>query len=60
MSPRANTRLTGEGMVEFVRHLIDDDGGIDTQFKVADIDGDSRPDIASANKKGVHISLQTP
>jgi hypothetical protein len=46
------------GKVEFIPHKIDDDSGAGTQFEVADINGDGRPDIAASNKKGVHIFLQ--
>jgi len=46
------------GRVEFIPHKIDDDSGVGTQFEVADINGDGRPDIAASNKKGVHIFLQ--
>jgi len=53
-------RRPEKGKVQFIRHLIDDDSGIGTQFEVADIDGDGRLDVASANKKGVHLFLQNP
>ncbi len=44
--------------VRFVPHKIDDDSGVGTQFEVADFDGDSRPDIITSNKKGVHLFIQ--
>ncbi|MHC4516956.1 MAG: FG-GAP repeat domain-containing protein [Planctomycetota bacterium] len=53
-------RRPEKGKVQFVRHLIDDDSGIGTQFEVADIDADGRLDVAAANKKGVHVFLQMP
>lgn len=39
--------------VEWVRHEIDNDSGVGTQFEVADVNGDRRLDIVIANKKGV-------
>jgi hypothetical protein len=47
-----------KGKVNFVRHTIDEDSGIGTQFEVADLNGDGRMDIVTANKKGVHVFLQ--
>ena len=47
-----------KGKVQFVPHPIDDDSGVGTQFEVADFDGDSRPDIITSNKKGVHLFIQ--
>jgi hypothetical protein len=43
------------GIVTFVPHLIDDDSGVGTQVTVADWNGDQRPDVLVANKKGVFI-----
>jgi len=43
----------GKGEATFVPHLVDDDSGVGTQVTVADLDGDRRPDIAVANKRGV-------
>ena len=48
------------GKVEFVPHKIDDDSGVGTQFEMADMNGDGKPDIAASNKKGVHVFLQQP
>lgn len=45
--------------VEWVRHEIDNDSGVGTQFVVADLNGDRRPDIIIANKKGVFVFEQT-
>jgi hypothetical protein len=42
-----------EGKVVWTRHLIDSDSGVGTQFTVADVNRDGRPDIVIANKKGV-------
>jgi len=47
-----------KGKFQFIPHKIDDDSGVGTQFEVADFDGDSRPDIITSNKKGVHVFLQ--
>lgn len=38
---------------QFTVHRFDEDSGVGTQFCVADINGDGRPDIIVANKKGV-------
>jgi hypothetical protein len=51
-------RRPAKGKVEFVAHLIDDNSGLGTQFDIADINGDGKRDIASANKKGVHLFIQ--
>lgn len=51
-------RRPAKGKVEFVAHLIDDNSGLGTQFDIADINGDGKLDIASANKKGVHLFIQ--
>jgi len=54
-------RLTRrEGQPEWVRYVIDDDSGVGTQFVVADVNGDGRPDVVTSNKKGVHMFVQTP
>ncbi len=54
------TQRPERGKVRFVPHVIDDDSGIGTQFEVADLNGDGRMDIVTANKKGVHLFLQEP
>lgn len=41
------------GQVEWVRHEIDGDSGVGTQFVVADVNGDGKPDVVTSNKKGV-------
>jgi hypothetical protein len=42
-----------DGKPVWVRHPVDDDSGIGTQFEVADVNGDGLLDIVTANKKGV-------
>jgi hypothetical protein len=49
-----------QGKVKFVPHKIDDNSGVGTQFEVTDLNGDGKPDIATSNKKGVHVFLQRP
>ncbi|MBW3623766.1 MAG: VCBS repeat-containing protein [Armatimonadetes bacterium] len=48
------------GKVEWIRHTIDTDSGVGTQFTVADVNRDRRPDIVIANKKGVFYFEQQP
>lgn len=45
---------------QFVKHEIKEglDTGIGTQFEVADMNGDKRPDIVLSNKKGVNLLIQ--
>lgn len=45
--------------VSWVKHEIDNDSGVGTQFTIADMNGDKRPDVITANKKGVYVFLQT-
>ena len=49
-----------DGDTHFVPHLIDDDSGVGTQFTVTDVDGDARPDIVIANKRGTFYFHQRP
>ena len=49
----------GKGtMINWLRHRIDSDSGVGTQFVVADLDGDKRMDVITSNKKGVFAFLQ--
>lgn len=44
--------------VTWIKHEIDADSGVGTQFVVADINLDRLPDIIASNKKGVHVFIQ--
>jgi FG-GAP repeat. len=44
--------------VHWIKHEIDNDSGVGTQFVVADINRDRLPDIVTSNKKGVFVLLQ--
>lgn len=48
-----------DGVITFLPRQIDNDSGIGTQFWVGDFNGDKRPDIVVANKKGVFLFEQT-
>ena len=39
--------------IEWVRHDIDNDSGVGTQFEVTDVNGDGKLDIIISNKKGL-------
>ena len=47
-----------DGKPSWKRHKFDDDSGPGTQFQVADVNGDGRPDVVSSNKKGVYYFEQ--
>jgi hypothetical protein len=44
--------------VRWIKHEIDNDSGVGTQFVVADINRDKLLDIVTSNKKGVHAFIQ--
>ncbi len=44
--------------VTWTRHEVDGDSGVGTQFTVADVNRDRKPDIIVSNKKGVFVFLQ--
>ncbi len=44
--------------VRWIKHVIDEDSGIGTQFVVTDLNRDRKPDIVTSNKKGVFVFLQ--
>ncbi len=46
------------GEVKWIKHEIDNDSGVGTQFTIADMNGDKLPDVITSNKKGVHVFLQ--
>lgn len=46
------------GQVRWIRHEIDNDSGVGTQFTVIDLNKDRLPDVVTSNKKGVHVFLQ--
>lgn len=43
---------------QWVPHLVDDASGVGNNFQVQDMNGDNRPDIIIANKKGVFVFKQ--
>ena len=45
------------GQVEFVPHIINDYVGLGTQIAVVDMNGDKRPDVLTAARKGAYIFL---
>jgi putative membrane-bound dehydrogenase-like protein len=50
--------LDAEKKVEFVPHFIHNDSGVGVEVKVADLNGDSRPDVVSGSKKGLTVHVQ--
>ncbi len=47
----------GKGGATFVPHMIDDNSGVGTQVTATDLNGDGRPDVIVANKKGMFLHL---
>jgi hypothetical protein len=45
------------GQVEFVPHIINNYVGLGTQIAVVDMNGDKRPDVLTAARKGAYIFL---
>jgi len=48
-----------DGQPEWIRHAIDHDSGVGTQFEVSDVNGDGLLDVVTSNKKGTHYFQQT-
>ncbi|MFM7180851.1 MAG: FG-GAP repeat domain-containing protein [Verrucomicrobiales bacterium] len=46
-----------DGAVDFVPHRVDSDSGVGTQFSVADLNRDGKPDIVTANKRGIFVFI---
>jgi hypothetical protein len=46
------------GKASWTPHLIDNDSGIGTQFVVADMNGDKKPDVVVGNKRGCFVHVQ--
>jgi hypothetical protein len=44
--------------VRWVKHEIDNDSGVGTQFVIADVNRDGLPDVVTSNKKGVYVFIQ--
>ena len=55
---RIDESRSGHRDITFVPHLIDRDSGVGTELKVADVDGDNRPDVISSNKLGLVVHRQ--
>jgi hypothetical protein len=51
-------RTGKKGQVEWIRHEIDRESGVGTQFSIADVNRDRRPDLVISNKRGVFVFLQ--
>lgn len=52
-------RLTQtDGKPNWTPHLFDHNSGPGTQFTVVDVNADGKLDVATSNKKGVHLFLQ--
>ncbi|MBL9166529.1 MAG: VCBS repeat-containing protein [Verrucomicrobiales bacterium] len=46
-----------QGEIDWVPHLIDGDAGVGRQIGVADVNGDSLPDLIIGNKKGTCVFM---
>jgi hypothetical protein len=46
------------GQMEFVPEIINNYAGIGTQIKVADVNGDAKPDVLVAGRKGVYAFVK--
>jgi hypothetical protein len=44
--------------VKWIKHEIDNDSGVGTQFTVADINRDRLLDVVTSNKKGVYVFIR--
>ena len=43
---------------QWIPHLIDEDSGSGLNLVVEDINNDGKPDVITANKKGVFVFMQ--
>lgn len=44
-----------EERIDWIPHLIDNDSGVGRQIGIADVNGDTRPDLIIGNKKGTFV-----
>jgi hypothetical protein len=49
-----------DGRPQWTRQVIDDNSGVGLHAQVVDVNLDGRPDVASSNKKGVTLFVQSP
>lgn len=47
-----------EGGIDWVPHLVDTGSGVGVEVKVADLNGDAKPDIVTSSKKGLIVHTQ--